>query len=74
MAIMLSMGALKCTAHLLPLLRPLRFIVNAYNKCVTLALIIINENDNPMLFFDSSVGINKVHEMGPITNSVDIII
>ena len=47
----LSMGALKCTAHLLPLLFLLRFIINAHNKCVTLALIVINENDNPMFIF-----------------------
>ena len=47
----LSMGALKCTAHLLPLLYLLRFIINAHNKCVMLALIVINGNDDPGLFF-----------------------
>ena len=51
MASTLSMGALKCTAHLLPLLYLLRFIINAHNKCVMLALIVINENDNPMFIF-----------------------
>ena len=47
----LSMGALKCTAYLLLLLCLLRFIINACNKCVTLALIVINGNDDPRLFF-----------------------
>ena len=51
---MLSMGALKCTAHLLPLLRPLSFIINARNKCVTLAWIVINGNDDLVSFFDLS--------------------
>ena len=51
---MLSMRALKCTTHLLPLFRPLRFIINACNKYVTLALIVINENDDPRLFLDFS--------------------
>ena len=50
---MLSMGALKCTTHLLPLLRLLRFIINACNKCVTPTLVIINGNDDPRLFLDS---------------------
>ena len=36
------------------LLRPLRFIINACNKYATLALIVINGNDNPRSFFDSS--------------------
>ena len=36
------------------LFRPLRFIINACNKYVTLALIIINGNDDPRSFFDSS--------------------
>ena len=45
------MGALKCTTHLLPLLRLLRFIINACNKCVTPTLVIINGNDDPRLFF-----------------------
>ena len=47
----LSMGALKCTAYLLLLLCLLRFIINARNKCVALALIVINGNDDPRLFF-----------------------
>ena len=50
----LPVGALKCIAQLLPLVRPLRFIINARNKCVTLALIVINGNDDPRLFFNSS--------------------
>ena len=41
-ASVLSMGALKYTAHLLPLLRPLLFIINACNKCVTLVLVVID--------------------------------
>ena len=49
----LLMGALKCITHLLPLLRLLHFIINVCNKCVMLALIIINGNDDPRLFFDS---------------------
>ena len=52
-ASMLSMRALRCIAHLLPLLRSLHFIINACNKCVTLALIIINGNDDPRLFSNS---------------------
>jgi len=48
------MRALKCIAHLLPLFRPLRFIINVRNKYVTLAWIVINGNYNPVLFFDSS--------------------
>ena len=55
MASMLLMGALKCTVHLLPLLRPLRFVINVCNKCVTLTLIVINGNDDPKLFSDSSI-------------------
>ena len=55
MASVLPMGVLMCIAHLLPLLRLLHFIINACNKCVTLTLIIINGNDNPRLFYDSSV-------------------
>ena len=51
MASTLSMGALKCIAHLLLLLRQLHFIINACNKCVTLALIVINENDDLRPFF-----------------------
>ena len=51
---MLSIGALRCTAHLLPLLHPLHFIINARNKCVTLTLIVINGSDDPRLFSDSS--------------------
>ena len=50
---LLLIGALKCVAHLLPLLCPLGFSINAQNECVTLALIVINWNDNPKLFFDS---------------------
>ena len=42
MATVLSMRALKCTAHLLSLLCLLRFIINACNKCVTLVWVIIN--------------------------------
>ena len=53
MASTLSMGALKHTTHLLLLLRPLRFIINACNKCVTLALIVINGNKDPRLFSNS---------------------
>ena len=53
-ASMSLMGALKYTTHLLPLLHSLRFIINARNKCVTVAWVVINENDDPMLFFDSS--------------------
>ena len=49
----LSMGALNCIAHLLPLLRPLRFIINACNKCVTSNLVVIIGNDVPSLFSDS---------------------
>ena len=48
------MGALKCTAHLLSLLCPLHFIINACIKCVTLTLIIINGNDHLRLFSNSS--------------------
>ena len=44
---------LMCTAHLLPLLCPLLFIINARNKCVTLALIVIMESDDSGFFFDS---------------------
>ena len=55
MASMLSMGALKCTSHLLPLLLLLRFVINVGNKCVTLALIVINGNDDPKLFSNSSI-------------------
>ena len=51
---MLSIGALKCTTHLLPLLCLLRFIINACNKYVTLTLIVINGNDDPRLVLDSS--------------------
>ena len=47
----LSMGDLKCITYLLLLLCLLRFIINAHNKCVTLALIVINGNDDPRLFF-----------------------
>ena len=50
----LSIGALKCAAHLLPLLRPLRFTINAYNKYVTSDLVIIIRNDDPSLFFETS--------------------
>ena len=50
----LSMGALKCIAHLLPLLHLLRFVINACNKCVTLALVVINGNENPRLFSNFS--------------------
>ena len=50
-----SMGALKCTAHLLPLLCPLCFIINAHNKCVMFTLIVISGNEDPMLFFDLSL-------------------
>ena len=48
----LLMEVLMCIAHLLLLLSPLRFIINACNKCVTLALIAINGNDDPRLFSD----------------------
>ena len=50
---MLSMGALKCIAHLLLLLHLLRFVINACNKCVMLPLVVINGNDNPRLFSNS---------------------
>ena len=50
-ASMLSMEALKYTTNLLLLLRPLRFIINVSNKCVTLALIIINRNEDPIFIF-----------------------
>ena len=40
-ASMSSMGALKHIAHLLPLLHPLHFIINACYKCVTLVWVII---------------------------------
>ena len=50
----LSVGALKCIAHLLPLLCLLHFIINTCNKCLTFTLIVINGNDDPRLFFDSS--------------------
>ena len=50
----LSLEALRCATHLLPLLHPLHFIINACNKCVMLALIVINGNEDPRLFFDSS--------------------
>ena len=55
MTSMLSMGALNCTAYLLLLLRPFRFVINARNKCVMLDLVVINKNDNPRLFSNSSV-------------------
>ena len=38
----LSMRALKHTAHLLLLLRPLHFIIDARNKCVMLIWVVIN--------------------------------
>ena len=50
MASMLSMGALKCTVNWLSLLHPLLFIINVCDKCVMLALIVINGNDDPRLF------------------------
>ena len=50
-----SMVALKYIAHLLSLLRPLRFVINVCNKCVTLTVIVINGNDDPKLFSDSSI-------------------
>lgn len=45
------MGALKYIAHLLLLLLPLRFIIKARNKSVTLAWVVINGNDDLVLFF-----------------------
>ena len=54
MASVLSMGALNYTVYLLPLLRPFRFDTNARNKCVTLDFVVINENDDPRLFSNSS--------------------
>ena len=51
----LPMGGLMCTTHLLPLLRPLLFIINARNKCVMLAWVVIMENEDSSLFFDSSI-------------------
>ena len=36
------------------MLCPLHFIINACNKYVTLALIVINENDDPWSFFNLS--------------------
>ena len=50
----LSMGALKCTTHLLSLFRLLCFVINVCNKCVTLSLVDINGNDNPRLFSNLS--------------------
>ena len=47
----LSMGALKCTTHLLPLLC---FIINACNKCVTSDLVVFIGNDDLSLFSNSS--------------------
>ena len=47
----LPMGRLMRTAHLLPLL----FIINAHNKYVMLAWVVIMENDDSSLFFDSSI-------------------
>ena len=64
----LPMGALMCIVHLLPLLHLLFFVINAHNKCVTLAWVIIMENDDssyfsthqlPPLFVSSSVGQDK---------------
>ena len=54
MANTLSMGALRCTAHLLLLLYPLRLIINACNKCVTLIFLVIMENEDSGSFYDSS--------------------
>ena len=54
MASTLSMGALRCTAHLLLLLYPLRLIINACNKCVTLIFLVIMENEDSGSFYDSS--------------------
>ena len=42
MASVSSMGALKYTTHLLPLLRLLLFIINPRNKCVMLVRIVID--------------------------------
>jgi len=42
MASVSSVGALKYIAHMLSLLRPLLFIINARNKCVTLVLVVID--------------------------------
>ena len=41
-ATVLSMRVLKRTTHLLLLLLPLHFIINACNKCVTLVWVVIN--------------------------------
>ena len=50
-----SMGALKCIALSLLLLRLLCFIINVHNKCVMFTLIVISGNEDPMLFFDLSL-------------------
>ena len=49
-----SMGALKYTAHLLPLLHSLLFIINAHNKCVTLVQVVIDMEWRSHVIFDSS--------------------
>ena len=49
------MGALKCTTHLLPLLYPLVFIINACNKCVMLVWVVIGMEWRSCVIFDSSI-------------------
>jgi len=49
-ASVLPMGALMCTTHLLPLLRPLLLVINVRNKCVTFVWIVIMENDYSSYF------------------------
>ena len=46
---------------MLTLLCPLLFIINASNKCVMLAWIIIMENEGSSLFFDSLVIMTKLY-------------
>ena len=53
-ASMSSMGTLKYTAHLLPLLHLLRFIINACNKCVTLIRVVIDMEWQSYVVFNSS--------------------
>ena len=48
------MEALKYTAHLLPLLHSLLFIINARNKCVTLVQVVIDMEWWSHVIFDSS--------------------
>lgn len=53
----LPMGVLMCTTHLLSLFRLLLFVINARNKCVTLAWVIIMENDDSSYF--------STHQLSP---------